>query len=277
MHGRRHLRKPFGRRPDVLNRRAAASRLGPDAAVEEPDKLESRSSSAQHCEHVSRRIAGGHFKERRIAFVGLIPAYVVLRFEYKEPEIPIYVQIRLLGAVGITEVDAAISDRFARQSAHGVSRVLTHAALEIVERFAAESYREIISALPVCGYIGDRYFPDYAHSVAVFSSGRIFFLFRRGFVCCRSFIALIIVWIAYIVTTEIIIIGIIGIVIVAAGVISIRMSVRMLRLGRRLVLSELSGLIRSEKRKQELSLPVFKIAVDNVRHRRDDRIGVYAV
>ena len=57
LRGRRHFRKPFGRRPDVLNRSAAASRLGPDAVVEEPDELKSRSSSAQSSEHVSRRIA----------------------------------------------------------------------------------------------------------------------------------------------------------------------------------------------------------------------------
>ena len=57
LRGRRHFRKPFGRRPDVLNCRAAASRLGPDAVVEEPDELKSRSSSAQSSEHVSRRIA----------------------------------------------------------------------------------------------------------------------------------------------------------------------------------------------------------------------------
>ena len=39
LRSRRHLRKPFGRRPDILNRRAAASRLGPDSAIEKPDEL----------------------------------------------------------------------------------------------------------------------------------------------------------------------------------------------------------------------------------------------
>ena len=247
MCSRRHLRKPFGRRPDILNRRAAASRLGPDPAVEEPDEFKSRSSAAQHRKHVFRRITGGHLEERRIAFVRLIPAYVVLRFEYEEPEIPVYVQICLLGAVWVAEIDAAVPDGLVRQSAHCVSRVLAHAALEVIERLAAECDRKI-AAWPVRRYVCNRYFVKDLHAVAVFSPD-YFSLFRLGFVSIWCFVALIIVEIVYyIVGAEIIVIIIIGIVIIGIViVVSDRMGVYMLRLSRRPILPELLCLAWPEK------------------------------
>lgn len=254
LRGRRHFRKPFGRRPDVLDRRTAASRLSPDPAVEEPDEFKSRSSAAQHRKHVFRRITGGHLEERRIAFVRLIPAYVVLRFEYEEPEIPVYVQICLLGAVWVAEIDAAVPDGLVRQSAHCVSRVLAHAALEVIERLAAECDRKI-AAWPVRRYVCNRYFVKDLHAVAIFSPD-YFSLFRLGFVSIWCFVALIIVEIVYyiveivyyIVGAEIIVIIIIGIVIIGIViVVSGRMGVYMLRLSRRPVLPELLCLAWPEK------------------------------
>ena len=248
LRGRRHFRKPFGRRPDVLNRRTAASRLSPDPAVEEPDEFKSRSSAAQHRKHVFRRITGGHLEERCIAFVRLIPAYVVLRFEYEEPEIPVYVQICLLGAVWVAEIDAAVPDRLVRQSTHSVSRVLAHTPFEIVKRLATKCDRKI-TAWPVRRYVCNRYFVKDPHTVAIFSLYRLFFIFRRSFICGWCFVTLIIVEIVYyIVGTEIIVIVIISIIIIGIViVVSGRMGVYMLWLSRRLVLPELLCLAWPEK------------------------------
>ena len=230
-----------------MNSRTAASCLGSNTAIEEPDEFKSRSSAAQHSKHISRCVARRHLEECSVAFIRLIPAYVVLRFEYEEPEIPVYVQICLLGAVWVAEIDAAVPDGLVRQSAHCVSRVLAHAALEVVERLAAECDRKI-AAWPVRRYVCNRYFVKDLHAVAIFSPD-YFSLFRLGFVSIWCFVALIIVEIVYyIVGAEIIVIIIIGIVIIGIViVVSGRMGVYMLRLSRRPVLPELLCLAWPEK------------------------------
>ena len=298
---RRHLRKPFRRRPDVLDRRAASPRLGPDTAVEEPDELKSRPSSTQHGEHVSRRITGRHLKERGVAFIRLVPAYIVVRFEYKEPKVSVYVEIRFLGAVWVAEIDAAVPDRLVRQRAYRISWILTHTALEVIERLSAERNREI-TALPCRRYVGGSYFAKYLHAVAVFAPDYLFFPFGRGFicwgfvcwgfVCCWSFIVLIVVGTAYIVAAEIIIIVIIGIGIVAAGVSS-RIGVRVLWFGcsqlRGMPLDlfhKLSGLLWPKQRHRDVKDVAIYVnnvvrkvvawnAYDYVRHDIGDRLRVH--
>ena len=248
MCSRRHLRKPFRCRPDILNSRTAASCLGSNTAIEEPDEFKSRSSAAQHSKHISRCVARRHLEECSVAFIRLIPAYVVLRFEYEEPEIPVYVQICLLSAVWVAEIDTAVPDRLVRQSTHSVSRVLAHTPFEIVKRLATKCDRKI-TAWPVRWYVCNRYFIKDPHTVAICSLYRLFFIFRRSFICGWCFVTLIIVEIVYyIVGTEIIVIVIISIIIIGIViVVSGWMGVYMLRLSCRPVLPELLCLAWPEK------------------------------